>query len=216
MTASGTIASLADRWNQMCKPPGIPAGISEPALAQLIKRYDEPHRHYHNQQHLSDCFKFFDDIRKELENPLITEMAIWFHDCIYNTQCRDNESRSAAVAMAFLLEAKLVDITKDVTDFIEATTDHQLRKTRYRNDLAFFLDIDLAILGSDSVSYETYEQQIRAEYQWVPEAQYRQARKSVLEQFLQRKPLYYTDHFFEQFETRARQNIETSLVLLTR
>lgn len=46
------------------------------------------------------------------------------------------------------------------------------------------LDADLAIPGSSEPVYQSYARQIRQEYAWVPEAEYRQGRRRVLENFL--------------------------------
>ena len=48
----------------------------------LLARYSEPRRRYHTLQHLAECFAAFD-----------VELALWFHDAIYNTRRSDNEQR---------------------------------------------------------------------------------------------------------------------------
>ena len=61
----------------------------------LVARYSEPHRRYHTLQHLAECFAAFDEIAHLAEHPADVELALWFHDAIYDTRRSDNEQRSA-------------------------------------------------------------------------------------------------------------------------
>ena len=53
-------------------------------------------------------------------------------------------------------------------------------------DAQVLLDADLAILGASEPAYLDYAKKIRQEYAWVPEPEYRQGRRRVLESFLSR------------------------------
>jgi len=94
-----------DRWNELCR------GARSEAAAQwydrLLELYSEPHRHYHNAQHITDCLKEFDSVRDAAQEPLAVELAIWFHDAIYNPRAGDNEERSAELAAQF--DEKIID-----------------------------------------------------------------------------------------------------------
>jgi predicted metal-dependent HD superfamily phosphohydrolase len=78
-------------------------------------------------------------------------------------------------------------------------------------DLCIFLDADLAILGADSVRYQAYQQAIRREYSWVTDAEYHVGRVRVLESFLQRDRLYWTQLLFDELESIARLNIKQEI-----
>jgi predicted metal-dependent HD superfamily phosphohydrolase len=71
-------------------------------------------------------------------------------------------------------------------------------------DARVLLDADLAILGADETAYRSYADQIRQEYAWVPEADYRAGRRRVLEGFLNRPRIF---HFLDHLEATARRNI---------
>ncbi len=56
-----------------------------------------------------------------------------------------------------------------------------------------------------------YEDQIRREYSWVPEAAYRTARSRILREFQARPFIYHTRHFRDALEDRARVNLQSSI-----
>src|SRR5438093_1443358 len=93
-----------DPWLVNWKQLGV---ADSPALrelhAELLARYAEPHRHYHTQQHLSECLESASALRALATHPAEVDVALWFHDAIYDTRRPDNEDRSAAWALAAAL-----------------------------------------------------------------------------------------------------------------
>ena len=84
-----------------------------------------------------------------------------------------------------------------------------------RQRAAYFLDMDLRILGQTDLVYQAYCQQIRLEYQHVAKVLYNFSRKKALKRFLDRKRLYFTERFSTQYEQQARQNIKSEIKTLT-
>jgi predicted metal-dependent HD superfamily phosphohydrolase len=78
-------------------------------------------------------------------------------------------------------------------------------------DEGLLLDIDLSILGSDETAFDEYDRSILAEYQWVPEQSYLQAREEVLSFFVDRERLFHTAPFRRRCEESARKNIVRAL-----
>jgi predicted metal-dependent HD superfamily phosphohydrolase len=78
-------------------------------------------------------------------------------------------------------------------------------------DLALFLDIDLSILGAPEPVYDQYEQDIRAEYAFVPADAYRAGRGAILKGFLSRPRLYFTDIAHAEWDAAARANLARAL-----
>ena len=78
-------------------------------------------------------------------------------------------------------------------------------------DARLLVDIDLAILGSAPGRFDAYERQIREEYAWVPEADFRAGRARLLRSLLDRPRIYATDWFHDRLEEKARANLERSL-----
>jgi predicted metal-dependent HD superfamily phosphohydrolase len=68
----------------------------------LVQKYTEPNRHYHNLNHVNTCLNAFDQTVDHISDKFCVEVAIWFHDVIYDPKKGDNEQLSAKHASAFL------------------------------------------------------------------------------------------------------------------
>lgn len=174
-------------------------------FSQLVAAYNEPHRHYHTEQHLRECLSHFSESISNALHPGEIEIALWFHDSVYDLQSKDNERRSAEWAVQMLAKAGAIDSVKvRVADLIMATRHDAVPSAL---DQMLLVDIDLAILGSSPERFGEYDHQIKSEYSWVPDFIYRMKRKDVLKEFLARKSIYSTSHFRERFEAQARANL---------
>ena len=173
-----------------------------------MRAYSEQHRHYHTLQHLRECLAQFEAASMLARHPAEVELALWFHDAVYDPQRKDNEERSADWARASVLAAGCSpDIAERGAALVLATRSHVA--TADDPDTALLLDIDLAILGAAPARFAEYERQIRAEYAHVPEAEFRAGRARVLQGFLSRDRIYLTDAFHDALEGRARANLQS-------
>ena len=192
-------------------------GVSDsPQLRHLrddvVARYSEPHRHYHTQQHLAECFEKIQDIIALAEHPAEVSIGLWFHDAIYDTQRHDNEERSAAWARAAGRELGAApDSAQRIYDLIMFTR-HAAEPIGI--DAQVLVDVDLSILGAQPARFQEYERQVRSEYGWVPDAMFRSTRATILKEFLARPHLYGTGLFRERYEAQARRNLQHSLLAL--
>jgi predicted metal-dependent HD superfamily phosphohydrolase len=182
------------------------AGDGADLCGQLIAAYSESHRKYHTLQHLSECITELESVRASIPHLAEVEIALWFHDAVYDTKRSDNEVRSAEWAIAALSAAGAsADSTALVKSLILATTHDAAPQTL---DEQFLVDIDLSILGADERRFAEFERQVREEYSFVPGFLFRMKRKSILKSFLQRQCIYSTAHFLGLLERRARHNME--------
>lgn len=191
--------------------------IGEALKTELSALYRQPGRHYHGVAHIEALLVLASEYRKNLSDPRAVEAAIWFHDAIYDSRRSDNEARSAALAAEKLASrvepARLVRILA----MIEATATHALPEfddETARHDAAFFLDMDLSILGAPKAAFDSYEAAVRREYAWVDDKAWRSGRAAVLKKFLARPHIFHTDTFRGRFETQARRNIQRSIAAL--
>ena len=199
-----------ERWNKAWLDLGLP--IPDPSLLKhLMDCYAEPHRAYHTLTHIHECLTAFDTARQLAEHPAEIELAIWYHDAIYDVRRSDNEEQSAELAVRNLLESGVSSIVANrVRDLILAT---QHNATPLSADAALMVDVDLSILGAIPSRFWEYERQIRTEYSWVPLATFQSKRAKILRSFLARS-FIYTTSAFAKFEHRARANLSASLELL--
>lgn len=174
-------------------------------MQRLLDAWAEPQRHYHSQQHLRECLALLEPALDLAQHPGEVELALWFHDAIYDPQGKGNEARSADWAIDALAQAGASqEVQQRVRALIMATC-HDADPEG--GDARLLVDIDLAILGADPARFAEYDAQVRAEYRWVPGWLYRRKRKEVLAGFLNRQAIYGTGRFRDRLEGRARENL---------
>jgi len=174
-----------------------------------MRRYAEPHRSYHTTRHLEECFAKLDEGRAHAERLYEVELALWFHDAVYEVRNSDNEERSASWAQAAVSAAGIDNaIGSRVRDLILATRHDMAPSTK---DAAFLIDVDLAILGAQAERFDEYERQVREEYSWVPGFLFRRKRREILEGFLRRPTIFSTEFFRARYESAARANLTRSI-----
>jgi predicted metal-dependent HD superfamily phosphohydrolase len=187
--------------------------VPEDALrARLLACYAEPHRAYHTALHVRECLEWLDAARGIAERPAEVEVALWFHDAIYDPRASDSEARSAAWAERAVREAGAAAAVAARIGALVLATRHDAAPGGA--DAALLVDVDLAILGAPAPRFDAYETQIRSEYDFVAEAPYRVARSTVLNGFLARARIYATDWFHARLEAAARANLARSLARL--
>ncbi|HEY2344611.1 MAG TPA: N-methyl-D-aspartate receptor NMDAR2C subunit [Xanthomonadaceae bacterium] len=175
----------------------------------LETAYREPHRHYHCERHIDDCLEQLDALRAQAGQPGAIELALWFHDAVYQPYRSGNEERSAGWASRFLAESGADGaLSARVRELILATR-HEAIATD--PDTAILIDVDLSILGAGRERYDAFESDVRAEYRWVPRPLYRRERRRILESFLHRERIFLTDDFHERYESSARDNLKRAI-----
>jgi predicted metal-dependent HD superfamily phosphohydrolase len=199
------------RWQELIGRCGGHADASD-AYPRLLAAYQQPDRFYHNAAHIEDCLNWLDLSKSEAERPDEIELALWFHDAVYDSHASDNEERSAAWAVTDLETVGIdVAVRTRVSDLILATKHKQPPISR---DAELIVDIDLSILGRDWEAFSAYDRAIAEEYGWVPRDQYRAGRTAVLEGFLSRRTIFQTEFFRVRFEEQAKQNITAAISAL--
>lgn len=189
-------------------------GVTSPGdiFAQLAVAYGENTRHYHTAKHVSECLLHFLKYRDAAKHPAEIEIAIWFHDAIYDTTKSDNEEQSAEWAKRYLTEQSVDPKSVNrIVEMILATKTHQSQTA----DSALMVDIDLGILGATVDAFEAYDLAIHKEFYWVPTEQYCIGRSQVLSSFLKRETIYQTEVMRDLYEAQARENLSRKIKELT-
>ena len=200
--------TLADWWHLTWSDLGLPQPKPQ-VLKDLLGRYAEPHRAYHTAQHLEECCDHFSRARRFAQDPGAIQLALWFHDAIYDTRSAQNEDQSAAWAARVLAEAGAPGPLQAFVRSMILATKHNAAPDS--PDAGLMVDIDLSILGSSVPRFDEYEEQVRREFAWVPEDAFRTARSRILGEFLARPRIYSSEFFHGLLEAQARSNLQRSL-----
>ena len=204
---------LSARWHRLTAPIVPDASRREAGFQRLGMAYQAPSRHYHTLQHIENLLRRLDAV--ELQDRTVVELAVWFHDVVYQALKSDNEARSAAEALAFLKDSRLEPARQQRVAFlIERTANHTQPQPPDDADLLAFLDADLSILGAPTAVYREYAKQIRREYRRVPLLLYRPGRRKVLTAMLAAPELFRTPEMRAELEAAARRNLRAELETL--
>jgi predicted metal-dependent HD superfamily phosphohydrolase len=187
-------------------------GDPYPLADAVLGGWAEPGRHYHDVEHLHQCLAELDGAPAVGADRDRVEAALWFHDAIYDPHADDNEDRSAEWARAGLAAVGVSSIVADDIARLVLLTRHAGPAPDAAGRL--LCDIDLAVLGRDPETFDAYDRGIRAEYEWVPEPDYRARRRVVLAGLLARSPLFQTIHFQRRYAAAARENLGRALARL--
>jgi predicted metal-dependent HD superfamily phosphohydrolase len=203
----------ADRWSHTLEWMGL-GMVFIPVGERLLASYSEPERHYHDARHVLSCLNALDNFSGNIQDADALELAIWFHDAIYNPKAGPgvNEFQSAELFRKEfqMLANGYIDLDQ-VERLIMATRHHREPED---SDEALIMDIDLGVLGGGKVRYDVYADDIRMEYAHVDDDMFRKGRIEVIHSFLRRKSIYWTRDFRNLLEKSARANLERELVRL--
>jgi len=185
------------------------AGDGAAVYDALVSAYREPQRGYHSLQHLRECLGLFEQARGLASRAGEVEIALWFHDAVYDVRRTDNEERSAEWSRVACTGDGVASTVVERVHSLVMVTKHT--GVPACGDEQLLVDIDLAILGAPEQRFAEYERQIREEYAYVPEALFAEKRRFILLSFLKREHLYGTSYFRARFEAVARANLEAAL-----
>lgn len=199
------LPALERRWNDFAERIEIddPTKLWE-AIATL---HTSPERKYHNIEHIHDCLEKLDAWPDKPTDDACDsiELAIWFHDIIYESNRCDNEDSSAALLTHFMRGHSL---ETEAIALIMATEHKEASGMRSEEIIC---DIDLSILGATKSEYQRYADAIRHEYNWVEPEVYREKRSDVLQNFLNLENIYHTEHARTHWQNQAKINLQNEI-----
>jgi len=205
-----TAADLLDAWIRMVVRSGGDAGAATDAGADLLARWSEPHRHYHDVEHLGEVLTHVDELAHLASDPDAVLLAAWFHDAVYAPAPGRDEADSAVLAGAVLTGLGLPrERVATVTRLVRLTAEHDPRPGD--SDGAVLCDADLGILGADPERYQRYVAGVRQEYAHVPDEAFRPGRAAVLRRLLTAQRVFRTEPARRRWETAARCNMAAEL-----
>lgn len=198
------------------------------AGAALLERWAEPHRRYHDLEHLTEVLAALDllaaaagdragdltgDLTGELDLAAV-RLAAWFHDAVYLGRPGQDEEDSAVLAEQVLAGLAVpAGRVARVAALVRMTAAHD--PATGDAAAALLSDADLAILAAPADRYRRYVAAVRAEYRHLPDPVFRAGRAQVLGTLAARRPLYATPAGRELWEDAARANLAAELAELT-
>ena len=195
-------------------PADVDPAAADHAGADLVARWTQPHRHYHDLAHLAAVLNVVDDHAAWATDAGPVRLAAWFHDAVYAPRRDDNEEASAALAYSVLrrlgMEPGKID---EVARLVKLTERHDPQPGDRNGEL--LCDADLSVLGGDTEAYRHYAHRIRMEYAHMPDHAFRAGRIGVLRRLLALPSLYHVPALREAWETRARENLTRELAALS-
>ncbi|KAK4172099.1 hypothetical protein QBC36DRAFT_81288 [Triangularia setosa] len=190
--------------------------ITDAIRDELTKLYNDLSRYYHSLRHVEALLALLAGHHDKFHDPEAIEIAIWFHDAIYNAQAKGNQNEMESAKLAVSRLSGKVDAVRldGIRIMIEATATHivpNLPTTEEATDAAMFLDMDLSILGANESDFDGYEAAVRKEYAHVDDEAWKQGRAAVLKRFLGRQWIYHSELFRGLLEEKARANLRKSV-----
>jgi predicted metal-dependent HD superfamily phosphohydrolase len=194
-------------WRRCVASP--PSPDSATVYAELRRLLGAPNRHFHNLDHVLDCLGRSDEVASLLVDRDAVELALWFHDAVYELGAATNEQRSAELFLAQSAGARPV-FRRRVCGLILATRHAGAVRG---NDRRFIVDIDLSGFGGPWEEFMNGGARLRAEFSARSDAEFN-AGQTLFLQRLQRRPRFFaTDYFRDKYEAVARENLRRVLEL---
>lgn len=168
--------------------------------------YDEPHRIFHNWDHIAYGL----DIFKTLDTGTTEQVIAWlFHDIVYDPTRKDNESQSVSLAIKMIQDNndhKLISLS-DVSIIIMDTVTHIPTI-----DLSgLVLDIDMSSLADNNYAeFECQRLLAAKEYAFFGKEMVLAGTKSFIVKTLSQDRIFTTDAF-QPMESIARSNLKKYL-----
>jgi len=136
------------------------------------------------------------------------ELAIWFHDAIYNFPAYENEKLSAA----FFMEKSANLLGTRFRESVEAliiATEH-IRPPE-DPDQRILVDVDLSSFGLPWDQFAADGKNIRQELHYLSDAEFYAGQIAFMEALLSRERIFNTAHFHDSYEAKARENVSRYL-----
>lgn len=155
------------------------------SVATLLEKWNEPHRHYHNQEHLDSLLQQIERDRdkmtaQEYEQLVLTAL---FHDIVYDVLRNDNEEQSAAYFLSVCGE-KDAQPVREIYDAIIATKTHE----PVNGIAAVFNRYDMSIVEGSLDELLRWEEGIYQEYKVFGKDVYQKGRLQFLSSLPEKYP----------------------------
>ena len=190
----------------------IPAGLWK----EVETAYASPGRAYHTIAHVRDVLQRCADVAAPggpgWRHPDEVLLAALFHDAVYEPGARDNEARSAELAIDAAARWYPHADRAGVARLVLLTARHgQLVPADVSDEEALFLDCDMAILGAPALEFDAYDRGVAEEHAHVPRELYLAGRRAFLAALLDKERIFLSEFFHKRLDFAARVNLRRAL-----
>lgn len=169
---------------------------------ELLERWGEEHRHYHDVRHLVVALDALEQLGEA--DPSV-QLAVWFHDAVYDGVPGQDEESSARLAQERLQPILPADQVAQVARLVRLTATHAPAPDDHAG--ARLVDADLSILGANPGRYDVYTRDVRLDYEHIDEPTFVAGRLQVVTDLLGRDQLFHTARGRELWQEQARMNL---------
>lgn len=180
----------------------------------LARHYAEPHRRYHTIAHIEYCLGQFDSAVSAMQPECdadAVELALWFHDVLYEPGAPDNERLSADWFRDRALDALPPALVTSVERMILATVHGAPAE---RDDEQYVVDIDLSGFGFAADDFQRDSELVRDEFAQLCDAEFARRHLAFLKHLQSRESIFATEFFRSRYEHQARANIAAQIGVL--
>lgn len=175
-------------------------------LKELFVNYNADYRHYHNLSHLANMFEVARKCNIKLTE--CENYAIWFHDIVYIPGAKDNEIKSAEVAVEWLISnTRLCNTEVQVVKQIILDTQNEIDTCGFSSTV---IDLDICDL-CNADKFKANSKKIKKEYlaydKKIISEDFEKGRKNWAKSFLKRKSIYVGFMNTHENEKAARVNL---------
>ncbi|MDH3220310.1 MAG: hypothetical protein OEO19_12320 [Gammaproteobacteria bacterium] len=181
---------------------------------RLLEGYREPQRHYHTLEHIEHCLTMFELCKPLASNPDALELALWFHDVVFEPGSHGNEARSAALYQQ-LSDGAHDETTRGIVGRLIMATLHDGNSLQDK-DAQYMVDIDLSSFGLSWEEFLRDSENLRRENPQLGDDEYNASHSRFHNGLLRRDRIFKSDFFYRRLEKQARANIARYLALTDR
>ena len=191
--------ALPAAWQRL----GLPG--SDGVRDDLIARWSEPHRRYHDVRHLAQCLQALDELCAPEPVPRTVLLAAWLHDAVYAGEPGADERASAELVRDLLGGFVADDEIDEVQRLVLGTIEHDPAPGDTAG--ALLSDADLSVLALNRGRYHVYVRDVRDEYARFDDEQFAKGRLRVIDDLLGREQLFRTERGRALWQQAARANL---------
>ncbi|XP_055608684.1 uncharacterized protein LOC129755973 [Uranotaenia lowii] len=192
-------------WQNITTALEVEQSVADKWLSKLKDQYTQSGRRYHNEEQM---------LGKKAEHlsgaSVCLQLAALFQ--YYHFEAGKDCSKKNCDALKEFLAESNVDNKALINNVLKLLGDETVDSADIsEDDVLFFQDLDLLILGYPSDEYKNYTKCLREEYNSLDSDAYNKMRLKILQTFNRIPFIYATKDFNDKFEKAARTNIEIEI-----